>query len=188
MIGGAVLIAAAVLVAAYFVLLDKKEDNKGITEDELKAFGATLYDEDKMVVLHDVTTLEGVPFGNSDIPEKYTLLYFWASWCPDCKKETPSLQRLYDARAGETFTILAISIDTNLGAAKSYLETNEYDFPVLINLKNNLWVEYFPEIPTCFVLSPDGYIIAKIVPPENSMIDWYSEETLRILDYLMSLR
>ncbi|MCL2032678.1 MAG: TlpA family protein disulfide reductase [Methanomassiliicoccaceae archaeon] len=179
----AILIIGAVLAAAYFVLSDNEKNEPEFTEEELIAFGVTVYDEEMRIVLHDVTTLEGVPFDSGDIPKKYVLLTFWATWCPDCDVENPSLQRLYDERADDKFTVLTISIDTSLSAVKNYLEDNEYDFPVLINLKNNLWEEYFPTIPTSFLLNPDGKVIAKIV----DSTDWDSEEASRILDYLMSL-
>jgi thiol-disulfide isomerase/thioredoxin len=182
----AVLVICAALVAAYFVLTDKKETGEEefkFTEEELLAFGATVYKEDMRIVLHDVNTLDGVSFSNSDIPKKYVLLTFWASWCPDCILENPSLQRLYDERESGTFGILTISIDTSQEALEAYLEDNEFDFPVLINAKNNLWQEYFPIIPTSFLLNPDGRVIAKII----DSIDWDSEKARQILDYLMSL-
>lgn len=204
------LVVCIVLAAAYFVLADNKETGGGdtgdgdtgdtdagdgdtgdgefeFTEEYLAEFGITLYEEEMRIVLHDVTTLEGLPFGNSDIPEKYVLLTFWACWCPDCNMENPSLQRLYDEYEGETFTVLTISIDTHQDMLEAYLEEYGYDFPVLINIENNLWKEYFPVIPTSFLLAPDGHVIAKIVDDTKNYTDWDDEEVRQILDYLMSM-
>ena len=180
----AVLVICAVLVTAYLVLIDNKDASEGaFTEEELSAYGITLLKEDMRIVLHDVATLDGVPFDSSDIPEKHVLLTFWASWCPDCLEENPSLQRLYEDRESETFSILTISIDTNQAALEAYLEANEFDFPVLINDKNNLWQEYFPIIPTSFLLNPDGLVTARIA----DSTDWDSKEARQMLDYLISL-
>jgi thiol-disulfide isomerase/thioredoxin len=182
----AALVACVVLVAAYVVITDKEEtggEKPRLTEEELLASGVTLYKEDMRIVLHDVATLDGVPFGSGDIPKKYVLLTFWASWCPDCVLENPSLQRLYDKRESDTFTVLTISIDTSQDALETYLQNYGYDFPVLINAKNNLWQDYFSVIPTSFLLSPDGHVIAKMV----DYMDWDGEEAQRILDYLISM-
>ncbi|MDR2698447.1 MAG: TlpA family protein disulfide reductase [Candidatus Methanoplasma sp.] len=180
-----VVLAVCITVGFFIITNMDKDDKSALSEKDLEGFDITLYEEDKMfVVLHDVTTLDGVPFNNSDIPKKYVLLTFWATWCPDCEKENPSLQYLQDNRADENFTVLAVSIDTSLDALEKYLNAKGYDFPVLINIKNNLWEEYFDWIPTSYLLGPDGYVIAKIV----DTVYWDSEEATRMLDYLMGSR
>lgn len=183
----AALVICVVVVAAFFVLADKKdngEEKLAFTEEELSAIGITLCDDDTRIVLRDVIRLDGTPFDSSDIPKKYVLLTFWASWCPDCKQESPSLQRLYDERESETFSVLTISLDRSQDALEAYLEKTGYDFPIVFNYKNNIWKEYIPWIPTSFLLSPDGHAIAKIVG--NNYTDWDDEKVRQILDYLMS--
>jgi thiol-disulfide isomerase/thioredoxin len=183
-----VVVVSAVLVAAYFVLSDDEKkplaDGVKITEEELAAFRVTLYEEKIKIDLHDVTTLEGLPFDSSDIPKKYVMLTFWATWCKYCNLENPSVQSLYDERAGEKFTILTVSIDGTISVVENYLKEYEYDFPVVINVKGNLRAEYAPGVPTTYILSPDGYVIAKMVGSRN----WDSEEASLVLDYLTSLK
>src|ERR1039457_481706 len=47
----------------------------------------------------------------SDYRGKVVLLNFWATWCPPCREEIPSMMRLNKAMAGKPFRMLAVSID-----------------------------------------------------------------------------
>lgn len=62
----------------------------------------------------------------SGIKTKYTLILFWASWCPHCNEMLPHLKRLYNNRNLPEFEILAISIDEDKDAWISAIE--EYDY------------------------------------------------------------
>ena len=62
-----------------------------------------------------VATVEGAPVSLADYAGKVVLLNVWATWCPPCLDEMPSMQRLYEELDDESFEIVAISIDARLG-------------------------------------------------------------------------
>ncbi|MDH3342771.1 MAG: TlpA family protein disulfide reductase [Gammaproteobacteria bacterium] len=57
-------------------------------------------------VLNDMDEYE---YDFSEYRGKVVLLNFWATWCPPCKREMPSMQRVYQNHQGDDFTVLAIN-------------------------------------------------------------------------------
>ena len=61
-------------------------------------------------------TMDGEAVTLADYQDKVVLLNIWATWCPPCREEMPSMQRLYEAMEDEdNFEILAVSVDVNPG-------------------------------------------------------------------------
>ncbi|MBT8402212.1 MAG: TlpA family protein disulfide reductase, partial [Gemmatimonadetes bacterium] len=56
-------------------------------------------------------TLDGAPVSLADLDGKVVLLNVWATWCPPCRFEMPSMQRLHEAVDDEDFVVLAVSVD-----------------------------------------------------------------------------
>jgi thiol-disulfide isomerase/thioredoxin len=54
---------------------------------------------------------DGNPVGVADFAGKVVLLNFWATWCPPCRAEMPSIDRLAGRMAGDDFAVLAVSAD-----------------------------------------------------------------------------
>jgi thiol-disulfide isomerase/thioredoxin len=110
----------------------------------------------------------------------YTLLNIWATWCPPCQKEMPSLARLQTA-LGKKIHVVSLSIDDEKSALAEFLAKHELGFSVFwdhdkASLKF-LGVEKYPET---FLISPDGYLTTQFSGPR----DWSSPQ---ILDYFLNV-
>jgi thiol-disulfide isomerase/thioredoxin len=125
-----------------------------------------------------VTTLEGQPVRLADYSGKVVLLNVWATWCEPCRKEMPSMERLYAAvRAlphGEDFEILAISIDATkerpsaiYGGAtadelRAYAASLGLTFPIVRNPDGDIQQTYQTTgVPESFLVGRDGVIYKK---------------------------
>ena len=64
-------------------------------------------------------TPDGKTVKLSDFKGKYLILDFWASWCPDCRKDAPNLVRMYDKFHKRGFEFLGVSFDTDKEAWKA---------------------------------------------------------------------
>jgi len=62
---------------------------------------------------------------------RVVLLNFWASWCPPCVEEMPSLEKLHQALAPRGLVVIAVSADEDEGALVSFLKRVPVSFPVL---------------------------------------------------------
>jgi len=99
----------------------------------------------------------------SDYRGKIVFLNFWATWCPPCRAEMPSIQTLFKQQ--KKLKILAVSLDQGATAAvKSFVVENHYTFTVLHDLDGKVASRYhIMGIPTTFILNKRGIIVDKMV-------------------------
>jgi len=120
--------------------------------------------------------LGGKPVSLSDFRGKVIIVNFWATWCPPCRAEMPSMERLYRELANEGLVMLAVNIEKDgRQTVSKYLIANPHTFPVLIDeaevVQKRYGVNKFPE---SFVIRKDGVIDDKVV----GAIDWAHPQTI----------
>ncbi|MFP4374450.1 MAG: TlpA disulfide reductase family protein [Spirochaetaceae bacterium] len=116
-----------------------------------------------------------LPVLSSDSPRSLSsfegtvvLLNFWASWCPPCIEEMPSMQSLYEQLDGSGFEIVAVNLQEDPATVRSFMEENGYDFPVLLDDTGRVAREYGVRgIPTSYVVHSDGRLLAMHVGPHE---------------------
>jgi peroxiredoxin len=118
----------------------------------------------------------------SDFKGKVVLLNFWATWCPPCRAEMPSLENLKKQMKGRDFVIIAVSIDNvETPMIKNFVSGNGYTFTVLHDAEQAVAEVYLVMgIPTTYVIDKGGTIVDKSVGMEY----WDSPDRIR---QLMSL-
>jgi thiol-disulfide isomerase/thioredoxin len=87
------------------------------------------------LVLND---LDGKPVDLAQFKGRVVLVNFWATWCPPCRREMPSLQRLYKSAAGQPFVVLAVSIGEDPDTVRDFLTKLDPTptFPVVLDTRN----------------------------------------------------
>jgi thiol-disulfide isomerase/thioredoxin len=110
------------------------------------------------------------------------LVNFWASWCPPCVREMPSMQRLQEKLAGRPFRVLAVNMGETEAEIAAFLRRMKVDFPVLLDRSGEAlkrWKVFV--FPTSFVLDPAGQIRYGVF----GEIEWDSAEVVRLIEELM---
>jgi len=153
----------------------------GISAEELAEFNVTLYTDKEQFLLDNVVTLEGEPYCFETLRGQYVLVNFWTTWCPYCKQEKPSIQRLYDKYGGVKFTVLTVSLGETADTVKRYMSENQFGFPVVLSTDNKLRAVYAPRLPTSYILDMEGNIIARI----NGNKEWDSGLAIKVLENLL---
>jgi len=150
----------------------------------LLSFSPSEIAAEKRVVLDsydwDLVGLDGERTNFSTSEGKVTLINFWATWCPPCLAEMPSLQDLYDSY-GDRVDFYFVTMEDAERVSK-FLEKHGYSIPAYIPmeevpalLKNN-------SLPTTFLISKNG----EIVMEKSGAANWNSSSTRAILDTLLS--
>lgn len=113
---------------------------------------------------------------------KVVLVNFWATWCPPCKAEMPSMEELYQLKDQDNFEIFAINTDDNGPTIMpAFLQENPHSFPILFDSEfqaRNLYGVSM--LPVTFVVDKNGVIANKII----GAVDWTSPHMLNFLDSL----
>jgi peroxiredoxin len=127
--------------------------------------------------------LDGKMVSLSDYKGKVVLVNIWATWCPPCVKEMPSMEKLYRKFKGENFEILAVSLDEpGPKAVAPFMEKTRLTFPALIDSKGAIKPVYrITGIPESFIIDKQGLLIKKIVGP----IDWAAPQVFRFFNSLI---
>jgi thiol-disulfide isomerase/thioredoxin len=109
------------------------------------------------------------------------LLNFWASWCPPCIEEMPSMQALYDELGGDGFEIVAVNVQEDPETVQSFIDENGFDFPVLLDRTGQTAQKYAVRgLPTSYILDSDGRILARKV----GFHEWDGADTIETFDSL----
>ena len=121
----------------------------------------------------------GNPVSLSNLRGKVVLVNFWATWCPPCIEEMPSMERLNEIMSGDDFVMLAINTENNgRSTVPAFLKKTPYTFPILFDDKAVVQQSYgVYKFPESFVIRKDGTIDQKIVGP----LDWSSSKTISYL-------
>ena len=107
----------------------------------------------------------GLPVRLIDYRGKYAVLEFWASWCGDCRRETPNVQALWRDYHPKGVEFVGISFDHDADAWRQYLSQNPFPYAQgsnLIKWKENPINEIYGLhwIPTFFLIDPEGKVVA----------------------------
>ena len=121
--------------------------------------------------------LDGKKVSLYDYKGKVVLVNIWATWCPPCVEEMPSMEKLYRKFKGENFEILAVSIDEpGLKAVAPFMKKSNLTFPALIDSEGAIKAVYgITGIPESFIIDQQGILLKKIVGP----VDWATPNIFR---------
>lgn len=114
---------------------------------------------------------------------RYVLLNFWATWCPPCVEEMPSMQTLHQQFSERGFTVVAASSDAaGASAVQPFVDKLGVTFPVLLDQGEEVAQRYGAQnLPVSFLINPEGQVIAAA----QGARDWSSEQAIEVMDELI---
>lgn len=129
----------------------------------------------------ELTSLDGKKVSLASLSDKVVLLNFWATWCPPCIEEMPSMIRLNDKLAKDPrFVLLAVSADESWEPVRKFFGEQAPRFTVLLDAKGELARKYGTTMfPETYVVK-GGKIVGFIEGPRK-WDEWYAEQYLREL-------
>ena len=133
-----------------------------------------------------VTDLAGRTVRLSALRGKVVVLNIWATWCPPCVEEMPSIERLWSVLRGDDFALLAVSQDEEgRHSVEPFVARMGFSFPVFLDPDHEVGDRYgvwgYPET---FIIDRNGYVVEHVIGPR----DWASAESLASLRALIAAR
>jgi cytochrome c biogenesis protein CcmG, thiol:disulfide interchange protein DsbE len=117
---------------------------------------------------------------------KVVLLNIWATWCPPCKIEMPSMERLHRKLAGTDFQLVAVSVDEqDSTVVNKFVDEMGLTFPILHNQDGSIRQIYQTTgVPESFVIDRDGVIVKKVI----GAADWDAPVNESLIRRLLDAR
>jgi thiol-disulfide isomerase/thioredoxin len=105
----------------------------------------------------EITDIQGNPVSLSGLKGKTVLLDFWTTWCPPCRADAPSLDKLYSKYGGKDLVIIGISVNEEREIVQKFLKDHPHIFPVVLTSENEMPRPYqIGVFPTYMVIASDG--------------------------------
>ena len=131
------------------------------------------------VVLPD---LKGQILQSDRQQSKLVLLVFWAAWCGDCRREMPTLAKLYRQFKDKGLQILAVDLMEPPTTVRQFRDHFAIDFPILLDLAGETGRRFaLHTIPTTYLLDGQGRLIGKTA----GYHDWSSKEAVKLVTALL---
>ncbi len=108
--------------------------------------------------------MDGEKHQLSDYKGKTLIVNFWATWCPPCREEMPSMERAWNKIKNENIVMLAINVGEDEDTIFTFLGDYPATFSILLDESGTL-IEQWPVkgLPTTFIVSPEGKLVYRAI-------------------------
>ncbi|WP_336718093.1 TlpA disulfide reductase family protein [Chryseobacterium mucoviscidosis] len=118
----------------------------------------------------------------SQLRGKVVFINFWASWCPPCRAEFPSVQKFYDAyKTNQNLVFLTVNLDDEMILGKNYLQKEKFTIPFLVPNSSIPKELYNGSLPTTVILDKTG----KIRMHHSGMADYSKDSFYKEIETLL---
>ena len=171
------------IVIALLIIPQTRQPIQILIHKGLALFGPSIEKESNRETLSNfdwqLKDLNGNIYNFNDAQDQVILINFWATWCPPCIAEMPSLQKLYDDYRDKIKILLVSSEELKL--IQDFLDKNDYNFSVhqpVTEIPKKLQSR---SIPRTFLIDKQG----NIVIDKSGAADWNSEKVRKQIDKLL---
>jgi peroxiredoxin len=99
---------------------------------------------------------------------KLLVLNFWATWCPPCVQEMPSLDQFSREFSKDGVVVLGISVDKDVNAYRKFLSRAQVSFLMARDPEGKINAEYGTfKYPETYLINPQGKVVQKVIGPES---------------------
>jgi peroxiredoxin len=121
---------------------------------------------DKPAPDFSLVDLNGKTWTLSELKGQVVFVNFWATWCPPCREEMPSMQRLYSSLPKDKFKMLAILNKDKPEMAKIFAAKRGITIPILNDQDDNVGQKYgLTGLPETFIIDKTGVLRKKFIGP-----------------------
>jgi len=126
--------------------------------------------------------LQGKTWTLGELRGRAVLLNFWATWCPPCRAEMPSLQQLAEIYGPEKLVVLAVNVKEGPRRIGQYLQASGLNLTVLLDPQGEVARQWGANVlPTTILIDADGRPRLRL----RGEVDWTSREAAALVEPLL---
>ncbi|MBU0674120.1 MAG: TlpA family protein disulfide reductase [Proteobacteria bacterium] len=122
--------------------------------------------------------VQGKTWTLSQLKGQVIFINFWATWCPPCREEMPSMQRLLTKMPTDKFKMLAVLHKDTSEAADQFAKKLNLTIPILLDPNNQTGSKYgLTGVPETYIVDKQGVLREKVIGPAQ----WDSQNIQKVL-------
>ncbi len=127
--------------------------------------------------------MQGEKVSLSQLRGKVVIVNFWATWCPPCRTEMPSMEVLHQTFKDDDLVLLAINVEKNgRKAVTRFLQETPYNFPILLDDQQqtqNLYGVF--QYPESFIIDRSGVVVKQVI----GAVHWMGGDIYNLLHFML---
>lgn len=144
-----------ILGLASFLFLAGKQDSSAVGDERSVTPMEVNFPAPELAL----ENLEGDTQSLADFKGDVILVNNWATWCPPCKAEMPSLKKFHDEHTGEGFTVIAVEAGDKYDEVLAFAQNLDLTFPVWLDPNGaSLRVINNGSLPNSYVIDRSGIV------------------------------
>ena len=151
---GKILVIAVLVVGAILVALRQRQPRPVVIGEAAPGF-----------------RLPGLTSGSISLKtyhRQVVVLNFWATWCPPCVEETPSLVKFAEEMRGQHVEVIGVSVDQDRSAVESFARRFHIPYPVALDPDQAVSSLYGTfKFPETYILDRNGKVAEKVIGATN---------------------
>jgi thiol-disulfide isomerase/thioredoxin len=171
------------LVIAVLIIPQTRQPIQILLHKGLALFSPSVIEEEKRIALIDynwnLMDENGNTYDFNNAKGKVVLINFWATWCPPCIAEMPSMEKLYKDYKNDV-VFLFVSEEEQQAISK-FKDKNAYDFMVYSSQTKHPEIFETRSIPRTYILDKKGHVAID----KSGAADWNSHSVRELLDTLL---
>jgi thiol-disulfide isomerase/thioredoxin len=126
--------------------------------------------------------IKGKNISLSDFKGKIVFLNFWTTWCPTCRIEMPSMEKLHQKFKNKDFAMVTVNLRESASKVKAFFKKFKLTFTALLDSTGEVGASFgIRTIPTSYILDKTGRIIGRVNGPR----EWDSKAAIALFENLM---
>jgi thiol-disulfide isomerase/thioredoxin len=153
----------AALVLLFASSCANNENNETtVTPEKENAVDSNAASANVSIPSFSVQDINGNAVNLQDLKGKKLFVNLWASWCPPCKREMPSIEKLYHSVDTAKVAFIMLSLDDNFDKAKAYMKHQKLNLPLYYPTENLPALFNVQGIPATFIFNEKGDLLNRI--------------------------
>jgi peroxiredoxin len=129
-----------------------------------------------------IVTDNGKTVTPAEFGGKLLVLNFWATWCPPCVEEMPSLEQFHKTFSPKGVVVLGISVDKDQQVYQQFLKQAGVTFLTARDNGKRINLEYGTvKFPETYIIGSNGKVLSKIIAGQN----WMEPNVIRYVESLL---